>query len=111
MNESGFSFTLQRFLSHADNGRVILFFIVPFVVGMALGILNYAGLWFTAQRLSVIKRQTPLILVSFVIRTGITLFAFYLVMGGRWEKLVACTVGFFLVRHIFVRRLRPGKHI
>ncbi|MBE7446815.1 MAG: ATP synthase subunit I [Planctomycetia bacterium] len=91
--------------------RGILFFMVPFVVGMALGILNYAGLWCTAQNLSAIKRPMLLILVSFVVRMGITLFAFYLVMDGRWEKLVACTVGFFLVRHTLVRRLRPEKHI
>lgn len=89
----------------------ILFFMVPFVVGMALGILNYAGLWFTAQSLSATKRPTLLILVSFVVRTCITLFVFYLVMEGRWERLIACTVGFFLVRHILVRRLRPEKQI
>lgn len=91
--------------------RGILFFMVPFVVGMALGIINYAGLWCTAQGISAIKRPTLLILVSFAVRTGITLYAFYLVMDGRWEKLVACTMGFFLVRHILVRRLRPEKQI
>jgi F1F0 ATPase subunit 2 len=46
-------------------------------------------------------------LVSLMIRLGVTLAGFYLVMAGRWERLLACLVGFLLMRTVLVRRLGP----
>jgi F1F0 ATPase subunit 2 len=48
-----------------------------------------------------------LLLVSFVIRTAVTLAGTFWVMDGRWERLAACMVGFLVARVILTRRWGP----
>jgi F1F0 ATPase subunit 2 len=77
--------------------------IIPaFLAGIALGALYFGGLWLTVQRLRVVRRPGTLLLVSFVVRTALVLAGFYLVMGGQWERLVACVVGFVIARFVSV---------
>lgn len=76
--------------------------ILAFLGGIALGALYFGGLWLTVQRLRVVRRPGTLLLVSFVVRTVLVLAGFYLVMGGQWERLVACVVGFVIARFVSV---------
>jgi hypothetical protein len=46
--------------------------------------------------------------MSFVLRRGVVLAAFYFVMGGSWERRVACLLGVIIMRSIFLLRLRPN---
>ncbi|MCF6148297.1 MAG: ATP synthase subunit I [Candidatus Kuenenia sp.] len=78
-----------------------------FVVGMAMGILNFAGMWSTIHYLSVVKYPSVLIALSYTVRMAIILATFYFVMDGRWEKLLACMVGFFFVRRVLIKRFLP----
>ena len=87
----------------------VLQFVVVFVVGTGLGLFYFGGLWLTVQRLPVTKRLALLTLGSLVGRMGISLFGFYLVMDGQWERLLVCLSGFVLVRVILVRRWGPGR--
>ncbi|MFW6127514.1 MAG: ATP synthase subunit I, partial [Thermodesulfobacteriota bacterium] len=67
------------------------------------------GLWLTVQRLPGARRPGLLTLLSLIIRLGVTLAGFYLVMAGRWERLLVCLAGFLLVRILLVRRLGPSS--
>ncbi len=80
--------------------------IVSLVTGTVLGTLYFGGLWITVRRLAVTRQPALLTLVSFVVRAAVVLLGFYFVMGGRWERLVACLAGFLLARTLFIRRLR-----
>ena len=82
-------------------------FFLAFVAGIVVGLFYFGGLWLTVQRLPQTRRPAVLSLVSLFIRLGLTLAVFYLVMAGRWERLLACLAGFLLMRLVLVRRWRP----
>ncbi len=81
--------------------------IPAFAAGLLLGLFYFGGLWLTVQRLPRSEHPGMLTLVSLIIRLGVTLAGFYLVMAGRWERLLVCLAGFLLVRIVLVRRLGP----
>jgi F1F0 ATPase subunit 2 len=76
------------------------------VVGAGLGVVYFGGLWLTVRRLPEARWPALLLLGSMVGRTALTLLGFYVVMGARWERLLACLAGFILARMVLVRRLR-----
>jgi len=77
------------------------------VAGMGLGLFYFGGLWLTVQRLPACRRPGSLVLASFLARTAVILVGFYLVMDGRWEPVLACLLGFIMVRLFLVSRLQP----
>lgn len=83
------------------------FLILAFLAGLLLGLLYFGGLWLTVQRLPAARHPGVLTLASLIIRLGVTLAVFYLVMAGRWERLLVCLAGFFLVRFVLIRRWGP----
>jgi F1F0 ATPase subunit 2 len=85
----------------------ILSLLLAVLAGLALGLWYFGGLWLTVQRLPSARHPGVLSLMSLIIRLGLTLAVFYLVMAGRWERLLACLVGFLLMRTVLVRRLGP----
>lgn len=74
------------------------------LTGILLGVFYFGGLWLTVRRLPRSASPELLLLGSFVTRTAIVLVGFYLVMAGRWERLLVCAVGFILVRFLLVAR-------
>jgi len=84
----------------------ILIYIVSFIAGLILGLFYFGSLWFTLLYLSKTQRPVLVVVGSFFVRLGITLFGFYLIMGGRWERLLIALGGFVLARIFLTRRLR-----
>lgn len=84
---------------------------IAFIAGLLLGLFFFGTLWLTVQRLSTVRRPELLALGSFFIRTGLTLFGFFVVMAGHWERALACMVGFLLMRKCMERRYRPFKQV
>jgi len=39
----------------------------------------------------------------------VTVVGFFFVMGGRWERVVVCLVGFLMARIALTSRLRPER--
>jgi F1F0 ATPase subunit 2 len=76
-----------------------------FVMGMSLGAIYFAGLWYTIQRLPDAKKPLNCLLCSFLLRVSFALTGFFLVMNGLWDQMVAVLGGFILTREILVRRL------
>jgi len=77
--------------------------------GMALGLFYFGGLWLTVRQLGTRRHAVALFLASFVGRTAVVLAGFYFVMGGHWERVLACLAGFIVVRQLLVSRLRPER--
>lgn len=84
-----------------------LILVPALVVGLALGIFYFGGLWLTVQRLPRARRPALLTLGSLVGRLGVTLWAVYLVTGGQWAKIGVCLLGFFVMRAILVQHWQP----
>ena len=81
----------------------MMMLIVALLIGISLGMVFLGGLWLTVLCLPTSRHPALLLLGSFVVRMGIVLFGFYLVMGGHWERLIACTAGFIVARLLIVR--------
>jgi F1F0 ATPase subunit 2 len=68
------------------------------VLGVALGIFFYAGLWFTVKRLSHARHPALLTLGSFWARTIIVLAGFVALIEHSWQYALAVFAGFIAGR-------------
>jgi F1F0 ATPase subunit 2 len=98
----------------AEGGKVeivmdILIYIISFTIGLILGLFYFGALWFTLLYLYKTKWPVLVVMVSFIVRMGVTLLGFYLVMGGHWERLLIALGGFILARIFLARRLRAQR--
>jgi F1F0 ATPase subunit 2 len=80
--------------------------IIPFAGGLLLSGVYFAALWLTVRRLPQARNPLLLLGISFLLRTAVLLGGFYCLMQGRWERLVACLAGFFIVRTVCVIQTR-----
>ena len=80
-----------------------MFLVVSLLVGVLLGGFYFGGLWLTVRRLPDSATAGLWLLGSFVLRTAVVLFGFFVVSDGRWERIVACLVGFLLARTVILR--------
>lgn len=83
--------------------------ILSFGLGIMIGTFYFYALWRTIRRLPKVRRKGLWLVGSFLVRMFAVLAGFYLVMADRWERLLACLLGFVLMRVVFSRRLRPGS--
>jgi F1F0 ATPase subunit 2 len=77
--------------------------------GLALGLFYFGGLWLTVRRITCSTRPVLLMFGSLVVRLLVTLCGFYLVMDGRWERLLACLAGFLVTRFVLTRIAGTGE--
>ncbi len=77
--------------------------------GVLLGAIFFGGLWCTVRKGVSSQRPALWFLGSMLVRTGIVVAGFYVVSDGRWERLVACLLGFVIARLLVTRltRSRP----
>lgn len=83
--------------------------ITSFASGALLGAFYFGGLWLTVRRVAAAQQPALLLFMSFLVRAGAVLTGFYLVMDGRWERVVGCMVGFVLARSVLIRFLHDEK--
>lgn len=81
--------------------------LLAFAAGLGLGLFYFGGLWWTVNRVATAGQPGLLMLGSMLLRGVVVLAGFWLVMDGQFDRLIACVVGFFIMRTILVRRLRP----
>lgn len=79
------------------------------IAGMAIGLLYFGGLWLTIRQLPQSRHPVLLMMSSLIVRTAITVGAFYYVMNQHWERAIACLIGFIAIRMILASRLHPGR--
>jgi F1F0 ATPase subunit 2 len=73
------------------------------VAGLCLGMMFFAGLWWTVQSAATSRQPAILFVGSLLLRTVLALGGFYLVGKGSWPRLVLCLVGFIVGRTIIKR--------
>jgi F1F0 ATPase subunit 2 len=76
--------------------------------GVLIGLIFFGGLRWTVHKAMSSRQPGLLFAGSMLLRTVLTLAAFYLVGSGSWQRLVACLVGFTLGR-IVVNRFRVKR--
>ena len=75
--------------------------------GLALGGFYFGSLWWVIRRVADSPWPEAWLLASFLVRSAIILAGFFLVMDGRWERVLACLLGFLLARTLLVQVIRP----
>lgn len=73
--------------------------------GASLGAVFFGGLWWTIQKGLRSTRPAAWFVLSLPLRVGITIGGFYLVSAGEWKRLLACLIGFVLVRALIILKL------
>lgn len=71
--------------------------------GGILGIFFYGGLWWTVQQIVVAAHAELYLVVSLLLRSGVTVAGFYLVSGGQLERMLLCFIGFIAARFLVTR--------
>lgn len=85
----------------------LLLLMPAFVTGMLLGIIFFAGLWWTVQKGLASAHPAWWFLGSLLLRTAITVGGFYFISAGDWQKLLACLAGFLIMRFIITHFSHP----
>ena len=80
-----------------------------FAVGVVFGALYFVALWAVVQRLRDARRPVLLLVGSTVFRLALLFVAWLWVSDGRWDGLIACVVGFLLVRFGAIHLVRLGS--
>ena len=81
------------------------YLILAFIAGMALGAFFSLNLWASVRRMTDEHSPWYIVFGNFMLRMGVVVIGFYLVMAGHWERMLAAILGFVLMREILVRRL------
>ncbi|QLQ32711.1 MAG: ATP synthase subunit I [Candidatus Thiothrix singaporensis] len=76
---------------------------LPLIVGLALGMFFFGGLWWTVRKGSVATNPALWFFTSFMLRTGVALAGFYAIAAGDWQRLLAALAGFVLARMVITR--------
>lgn len=81
---------------------------VAFLLGGVLGAGYMAALWGAVRGLARSRHPVAWLLGGAVVRVGLLLGFFYLIMDGQWERLLACVAGFVVVRVAVTRWASTG---
>ncbi|MGM0653119.1 MAG: ATP synthase subunit I [Bacillota bacterium] len=85
------------------------YLVLSFIAGVVLGGFFFGGLWWTVQKMRGSKNPYLVSTISFVLRTVVVMFVFYLLLGVGLPYLVASLVGFVGARTYLAYRLQPHR--
>ncbi len=88
----------------------ILPLLLPLIIGAGLGVFFFGTLLWTVRYAIASKFVALWFLASWLLRTVIVLFGFYIVSAGHWDRLVACLLGFVIARFIVMWFTQSGSH-
>jgi len=74
--------------------------------GGALGLFFFGGLWWTVRKSVTSNWAAFWVLGSLFVRMSLVLAGLYFVSGGRWERMLACLLGFIIARQFVTWRTR-----
>ena len=77
--------------------------------GIVLGIIFFAGLYWTVQRGMKSTHPALCFISSFVLRTTIVISGIYLLTDGQWPRLLASMLGFISARFAVITITRPSS--
>jgi len=81
---------------------------VALLTGLALGFVFFGGLWLTIRKALASKIPALWFLGSFIVRVGIIMTGFYIIMqDANWINGLICLVGFIGAKFIVIRLTKP----
>ncbi len=86
--------------------EMILPLVAAFAVGTLMGVFFFGGLHWTLRKYLSSPYAGLFLTMGTFLRISITLFAFYYVGHGQWQRLLACLAGFLVARTLVVHGTR-----
>ncbi len=86
-----------------------LSFISSLIAGLMLGAFFFGGLWWTVRKGVKSERVAVWFFGSMLLRTGVVMLGFYLLLGDNWQRMLAGLFGFFIARLIVTRLTREAE--
>lgn len=81
--------------------------LISLLAGFGLGLFFFGGLWWTVRRGLASRHPGLWFAGSSLARMSVALAGMYWCTGGRWEKLLACVLGFLIARAAVTRFAGP----
>ncbi len=81
--------------------------------GLFLGVFFFGGLWLTVRKGLLSQHPALWFVGSMFLRMSVALCGFYLVSGRKWERMLACLLGFIVARFLvsqFTKRSALLQH-
>lgn len=88
----------------------IIYLIFYFIVGFALGLFFFGGLWLTVKKAVTSKMPALLFVSSFIIRVGVVVLVFYFISPGGWQALLASLLGLITARFAVIYLTKKGGY-
>jgi F1F0 ATPase subunit 2 len=79
--------------------------LLPLITGVIIGLLYFAGLWQTVERLNDSPRPYRLLALSYTGRMAMATGGFYLILVNGWVQLAAALAGFLMARTVLMKIL------
>lgn len=76
----------------------ILYLILAFIAGTALGLIFFGGLWFTVRKAIGAKTPALWFFGSLFLRLAMVMIGFYFIVQGGLERLILSVIGFTVGR-------------
>jgi F1F0 ATPase subunit 2 len=83
--------------------------VIVFLIGIGLGLGYFLGLWWTVRRAMRSRYPHRWLIGSAAVRLVLLLLAFWVLMDGHWENLVAALLGFWVARMLLKHYLKPVR--
>jgi F1F0 ATPase subunit 2 len=83
--------------------------IVSLIVGMALGVFFFGGLWWTVRKTTTSTNPALWFFASVMLRMAVVVSGFYLVMADDWRRLCLALLGFIIARMIIANFSPPPQ--
>jgi F1F0 ATPase subunit 2 len=84
-----------------------LVLVLAFLEGLIVSFIYSGHLWLTIRGVEP-GEATTVTVVSFLVRLGVTLFGFYLILLlSGWQGFIACAAGFLVMRLLVLRYWIP----
>jgi F1F0 ATPase subunit 2 len=88
-----------------------LMLILSLASGIIFGLFYFGGLWLTLKHMPDSKQPALLTVSSFLGRSVLCLFGFYLISGNSLEALGFSLAGFMLSKFTLIRRFKPHARL
>jgi F1F0 ATPase subunit 2 len=84
-------------------------FISSLIAGLLLGAFFFGGLWWTVRKGIKSERVALWFFGSMLLRTGVVMLGFYLLLGDSWQRMLVGLFGFFIARLLVTRLTREAE--
>jgi len=88
-----------------------LMLILSLASGILFGLFYFGGLWLTLKHMPDSKQPALLTIGSFLGRSTVCIFGFYLISGNGLEALAFSLAGFVASKFALIRRLSPYARV